>query len=221
MAEAVTIWHRGQVHTVEVLPVGLRERKKLAVRAALIDAAFELFEANGVDGTSVEQIAERVDVSPRTFHRYFPSKDDVLFVDVSRRLTRLDEVLRSRPHDEPLLATLEAAAVALVELAPDAAEASRRLTIIEANDRLRARSLRSSEELADMVAAAAARRLGQRRTAALPQLLGSWTLATVRTTYRRWVTHPRLDPVAELRHAFAALADVAGATTAAAPGERT
>lgn len=206
------MWHRGEVDTVEAMPVGLRERKKLAVRTALMDAAFELFEANGVDDTSVEQIAERVDVSPRTFHRYFPSKDDVLFVDASRRLNRLDEVLRSRPDDEPLLATLEAAAVALVELAPEAAQESRRLKIIEGNDRLRARSLRSSEELADMVAAAAARRLGQRRTAALPQLLGAWTLATVRTVYRRWVTHPRLDPVAELHHAFAALADVAGAT---------
>src|SRR5436190_16049538 len=95
----------------DVVPTGLRERKKLAVRAALIDAAFQLFEASGVDNTSVEQIAQRVDVSPRTFHRYFPSKDDVLFVDASRRLTRLDEVLRSRPDDDPLLTTLHAAAV--------------------------------------------------------------------------------------------------------------
>lgn len=198
--------------TVNERASGLRERKKLAVRTALIEAAHDLFEVKGMDGTSVDEICRVVDVSPRTFHRYFASKDDVMFVGTPERLARLEKTLRERPDSEPLLGTLEAAAVALVEVARNARQEGRRLRIIEANDRLRARSLRASEELADAIAAAVARRLDLQPTAALPQLLGAWTIAAVRTTYRRWIAHPGLDLATELHDALAALADVSAAT---------
>jgi AcrR family transcriptional regulator len=54
---------------------GLRERKKLRTRAILIDAAMELCLRNGYENTTVEQIAAAADVSPRTFSRYFATKD--------------------------------------------------------------------------------------------------------------------------------------------------
>jgi AcrR family transcriptional regulator len=56
---------------------GLRERKKLRTRAVLIDAAMELCLKQGYEQTTVEQIAASADVSPRTFSRYFPTKDSV------------------------------------------------------------------------------------------------------------------------------------------------
>lgn len=58
--------------------MGRRERKKLATRRALVDAAVELFTEQGFDGTTVAQIAERADVSTRTFFLHFPTKEDVL-----------------------------------------------------------------------------------------------------------------------------------------------
>jgi AcrR family transcriptional regulator len=62
-------------------PYGLRERKKARTRAALRHHAFRLFREQGYAETTVEQIAEAAEVSPSTFFRYFPTKEDVVLED--------------------------------------------------------------------------------------------------------------------------------------------
>src|SRR3954453_11853458 len=89
--------------------VGLRERKKARTREALQEAAMERFARQGFDGTTVEEIAEACEVSPRTFFRYFPTKEDVLFVDAAARRERLLAVIAERPAGEGAFAALRAA----------------------------------------------------------------------------------------------------------------
>ena len=94
--------------------VGLRERKKARTREALHDAAMDLFSREGFDGTTVEEIADACEVSPRTFFRYFPTKEDVLFGDSEQRSTALIETLAAQPLD---LAPLDAIHAAMRDIA--------------------------------------------------------------------------------------------------------
>ncbi len=93
------------VDTVE----SLRERKKHATRKAIEDAAWELFCERGYAATSIDDIAERASVAPRTFFRYFPTKEDVLYGEAFEAMAALDEAFHARPADEPLIDSLVAA----------------------------------------------------------------------------------------------------------------
>ncbi|MBX5449629.1 TetR family transcriptional regulator [Thermogemmatispora sp.] len=56
----------------------LRERKKRLLQEAIEQAALTLFRQRGYEQTAIQDIAEAVMISPRTFFRYFPSKEEVL-----------------------------------------------------------------------------------------------------------------------------------------------
>ncbi|MEV4107334.1 TetR family transcriptional regulator [Nonomuraea sp. NPDC049695] len=86
--------------------MGLRERKKEKTRLAILDAALELFLEQGYESTTVEQIAGAVEISPRTFFRYFTSKDHLVlwFHDHGEEI--MLETLGSRPADEPAFTSL-------------------------------------------------------------------------------------------------------------------
>jgi AcrR family transcriptional regulator len=86
---------------------GLRERKKARTRAAIREHALRLFRENGYQRTTVEKIAEAAEVSPSTFFRYFPTKEDIVLQDDMD--TRMIEALERQPADLTPLAAVRTA----------------------------------------------------------------------------------------------------------------
>jgi len=85
---------------------GLRQRKKESSRRAIEDAAWELFAEKGYEETSVNDIAEHADVAPRTFFRYFPTKEAVLYPQFDELLQSVRDEFHRRPADESVITSL-------------------------------------------------------------------------------------------------------------------
>ncbi len=92
-----------------------RERKKEAVRRALEEAALRLFDRRGFAATTIDQIADKADVSRSTFFRYFGSKEAVLFNAYDDGGQALSDLLRARPREEGPLVAFENALVGLAD----------------------------------------------------------------------------------------------------------
>jgi AcrR family transcriptional regulator len=86
---------------------GLRERKKARTRASIREHALRLFREHGYQATTVEQIAAAAEVSPSTFFRYFPTKEDVVLQDDMD--VRMVEALSRQPRDLAPIAAIRAA----------------------------------------------------------------------------------------------------------------
>jgi len=140
---------------------GLRERKKARTRAAIRQHALRLFREHGYSGTTVEQIAEAAEVSPATFFRYFPTKEDVVLQDDFDLITLA--ALQAQPLNLPPIAAFRAAA-AMVRAHMTADEVERftettRLTL--AVPEVRARALDELIRTTDEISAAIAARIGR------------------------------------------------------------
>ena len=94
--------------------IGLRERKKLATRQALHQAAVSIAVERGLERLTVEAIADAADVSRRTFSNYFASKEEALLYSDQQRVRRLLDLVRARPGAEAPWVALSAAALELV-----------------------------------------------------------------------------------------------------------
>jgi len=88
--------------------VGLRERKKLATRRAIRDAAMTLFEEHGFAQTTFDRIAEAADVSRATVFAYFPTKEDIVAGEADAAVAALAAALEERPAGQGSIATVRA-----------------------------------------------------------------------------------------------------------------
>lgn len=110
-----------QVADLREHQLGLRERKKQRTRSLLIDAAVELCLRQGYDNTTVDQIAARADVSPRTFCRYFPSKEAVVMTLLDGLIDAVERELATLPPGVPVLRALKDAHINVLRRVPSGA----------------------------------------------------------------------------------------------------
>lgn len=93
--------------------IGLRERKKQATRSAFIAAAVRLFTRRGFDAVTIDEISAAADVSPRTFFRYFATKEQVVLHDADVYKDAFSAVLQAPRKGESPWATARRAALAV------------------------------------------------------------------------------------------------------------
>ncbi|MBN0044798.1 TetR family transcriptional regulator [Streptomyces actuosus] len=174
----------------------LRERKKQRTRDALLHAALELFTTRGYEATTVDDVAAAVDVSQRTFFRYFASKEEVAFVVQHMTEAAFVEGVRARPAHEAPMEALRQAVVDGWDRLHEAVSAVvpvelylRMYQLIESTPVLLAAHLRRSMEVEEKIARILAEREGvDVDTDPRPRLVVAVFAGVIRVTERQWST---------------------------------
>jgi AcrR family transcriptional regulator len=142
-------------------PVSLRERKKARTRAAIREHALRLFREQGYQATTVEQIAEAAEVSPSTFFRYFPTKEDVVLQDDFDLIAI--EAFEAMPASMGVIAAYRAAAAQMYDSLSreDLARFRESIELMLTIPDVRSRALDEFARSIDVMAEAIARRTGR------------------------------------------------------------
>ncbi len=189
--------------------LGRRDRKKLETREALERAALSLVAERGLAGVTVEDIAEAVDVSSRTFFNYFPSKEDALIGRDPAAEVALRERLAATPPGVPVLQALRTVLLAEAERAQRHREQwLLRLKVFEQNPSLLPRLLATGAEAERALTAVVAARIGDHAAAAgYPELVIAVALTAFRVAMLRWSSASGAPVLADLvDEAFAQVA---------------
>ncbi|MFI8513740.1 TetR family transcriptional regulator [Streptomyces sp. NPDC085460] len=146
---------------------GLRERKKQRTRDALVRVALELFTTRGYERTTVDEIVDAVEVSQRTFFRYFSSKEEVAFAVQRIVEEEFVRALALRPPEEGPFDAMRNAVLAAWDGVGETIDRIvpvelylRTFFMIESTPALLAAHLRRSSEMEETIARLVARREG-------------------------------------------------------------
>jgi len=181
---------------------GLRERKKAKTRAAVQEHALRLFRDQGYAETTVQEIAAAAEISPATFFRYFPTKEDTIVLD------RLDplmiELFRSQPPElsptDALRATIRQSLDVLTEDEWEL-ESERQRLVMNAPE-LRVRMLDQLYAGIDLLADLAAERTGRPADDFAVRAWAGAVVGVVMATYQLAVDTPLAEYLATIDRAF-------------------
>ncbi|WP_206446192.1 TetR/AcrR family transcriptional regulator [Agrococcus sp. KRD186] len=181
---------------------GLRERKKQLTRRTIADAAFTLTNEHGLDHVTIDQIADRAFVSPRTVSNYFSSKEAAIIAAHNNAPIEMLAGLDERPTDEPPLQSLRAVLTAAIR-----GWSKEQMSALKAKDELVERypalmphRMAQFEELETAICEAVAERGGaDPDTDPLPRLIAGAATTAVKTAIRMWDnTGGNADAIADL-----------------------
>jgi AcrR family transcriptional regulator len=167
--------------------LGLRERKKLKTRRSIQEHALRLFREQGYEATTVEQIAEAAEVSPSTFFRYYPTKEDTVLTDEYDPL--IVSTMRAQP---PELSPAAAARNVLHDLvggmlAVDRQRILERSRLMLSVSSLRARQWDQMHQTRDLLTQALAQRLDRSPADLEVRWFAAAVLSVWETAITTWV----------------------------------
>jgi AcrR family transcriptional regulator len=177
---------------------GLRERKKAKTRRSIQEHAMRLFIDQGYDTTTIEQIAEAAEVSPSTFFRYFPTKEDVVIQD------DYDPMITSAFLEQPAtLSPIDALRGAVHDVfgqvfAQDQETILQRLRLIWSIPSLRARQVEGQIATTAMLTEAIAERTGRSPGDFEVQVFAGAVVGGWISAIKRWIESEGKDPLVDL-----------------------
>jgi len=177
----------------------LRDAHKSRTRRGLREAALKLFASQGYDTTTTEEIAEKAGVSARTFFRYFPTKESVLFLGERAWVHSFVEKYRGQPDS---FSDVDAMWITLSEVASGLTQSRKSLQLYEralaSSPTLRGQEQDHQREDVETVAEAIAARRGLRRADEASTLLAAVCLLTFLRALGAWLAGPARASLSEI-----------------------
>ncbi|HTZ26122.1 MAG TPA: mycofactocin system transcriptional regulator [Streptosporangiaceae bacterium] len=170
------------------VPVARAGRRRVTSRADLEHVAFDLFDRQGFERTTVDDIARAAGIGRRTFFRYFPSKNDVPWGSFDAELERMRLHLKALSPRMPLMEAIRVAIVDFNTFAPEQILLHRRrMRLILGTPALQAHSTLRYAAWRQVIAEFVAERTAQRPDALAPRTLGYVALGVAIAAYEQWL----------------------------------
>jgi AcrR family transcriptional regulator len=178
---------------------GLRERHKRTTRRALVDTALRLFDERGYGEVTVEDVCAEVEVSPRTFFRYFPAKEHVLAEPITLVLAEIRDNLEAHDADGSVWQALRTALLSAVDVLEERRdEVLRAGRVIRETPGALASSARALMEWEQAMRDEVAQRLGVPAASMHARLLLGTAMLAFRAALDEWTDEDGADPVGDL-----------------------
>lgn len=159
--------------------------------AELEQVAFDLFDEQGFESTTVTDIARAAGIARRTFFHYFPSKNDVPWGDFDAELARLRADLHASPAGTPLMDKIRHCLVEFNRVPPEQVPAHRRrMRLILGIPALQAHSTLRFQAWRQVIAEFVGSQTGQPANGLAPQTIAHATLGVALAAYERWLDEP-------------------------------
>lgn len=169
-------------------------RRPSTTRASIVGVALDLFDRQGYEETSVDQIAEASHISRRTLFRYFPGKAAIAWGEFDVQIDGMRRRLADIPINTPLQEALADALVAFNTFPDSETEVHRRRMRLLLNvDDLQAHSTLMYTDWRTAVAEYVAGRRGESTTDLIPAAIAYSSLGIAISAYRIWVEEHGAD----------------------------
>jgi AcrR family transcriptional regulator len=179
---------------------GLRERKKSKVWEQFATAALEIFTKRGYESTTIEELANAVEISPRTFFRYFQSKEDVVAAWFDKPLDGVPAAMALRPQNEEPFTSLRQVLTGLA----GAYDANQKQIaafgrLAQKTSAIRARKFAKLGQCGDLVSRELAKRVGMDAARdLLPRLMANTAMNIVGAAIDTWVARDGSGSLVEI-----------------------